>query len=67
MSLLINHTYCIIDICSDKIDRFCNMGLGINTYIKIKHIQPLNGPIVIETQGRLIALRKREIECLTLK
>ncbi|WP_350331613.1 FeoA domain-containing protein [Candidatus Bodocaedibacter vickermanii] len=43
------------------------MGLGINTFIKIKHIQPLNGPIVIETQGRLIALRKREMKCLTLK
>jgi Fe2+ transport system protein FeoA len=67
MSLLINHTYCITNICPDKVERFHNMGLGINTLIKIKHIQPFNGPIVVETQGRLVALRKREIECLTLK
>ena len=67
MSLLLNHTYCIIDICPEKADRFHDMGLGINTLIKIKHIQPLSGPIVVEAQGRLIALRKRELECLTLK
>ena len=67
MSLLINHTYCIIDICPDKVDRFHNMGLGINTFIKVKYIQRLNGPVVVETQERLIALRRREVECLTLK
>lgn len=67
MSLLLNHTYCITSICPEKIDRFHNMGLSVNTYITIKRIQPLNGPIVIETQGRLIALRRGEIECLNLK
>jgi Fe2+ transport system protein FeoA len=67
MSLLLNHTYCIIGICPEKIDRFLNMGLSVNTRITIKYIQPLNGPIIIETQGRLIALRRGEIECLSLK
>lgn len=67
MSLLLNHTYCIANICPEKIDRFHNIGLSTNTLIKIKHIQPLNGPIVIEVQGRLIALRRKEIECLKLK
>jgi Fe2+ transport system protein FeoA len=56
-----------MDIRPDNVERFHNMGLGIHTLIKIKHIQPFNGPIVVEAQGRLIALRKREIECLTLK
>ena len=67
MSLLLNHTYYIVDICPEKIDRFHNMGLSVNTRITVKYIQPLNGPIIIETQGRLIALRKKEIECLKLK
>ncbi|MCP5322977.1 MAG: ferrous iron transport protein A [Candidatus Paracaedibacteraceae bacterium] len=67
MLLLINHIYCIIDICAENIDRFHNLGLHANTLVKIKHIQGLKGPIVIETGGRLIALRKREFECLTLQ
>lgn len=67
MSFLLNHTYYIEGICPEKIDRFHNLGLSVNTRIIIKYIQPLNGPIIIETQGRLIALRKKEIECLTLK
>lgn len=67
MSFLLNHTYYIESICPEKIDRFHNIGLSINTLIKIKYIQPLNGPIVIEAQGRLIALRRKEIECLKLK
>lgn len=67
MILLIDHTYCIIDICAENIERFHNLGLHINTLLKIKHIQGLNGPVVIETEGRLIALRKKEFECLNLQ
>jgi Fe2+ transport system protein FeoA len=67
MSLLLNHTYCIIGICPEKIDRFHNMGLSVSTRITVKYVRPLNGPIIVEIQGRLIALRKGEIECLNLK
>ena len=67
MLLLPNHTYCITDICAEEIGRFENMGLTVNTIIKVKHILWLGGPIVIEIHGRLIALRKREIECLKLQ
>lgn len=67
MHLFIDHTYRIMEICDEKKDRFKNMGLVKNTLVKIKHIQWLNGPIVIEVEGRLIALRRNEMECLKLQ
>jgi Fe2+ transport system protein FeoA len=67
MHLLVNHTYCIIDICNEQLDRFKSMGLTINTRIRIKYILWFNGPIVIETSKRLIALRRKEMECLKLQ
>ncbi len=67
MHLSVGRTYCIMKICDEKKDRFKGMGLVQNTHVKIKHIQWLNGPIVIEVDGRLIALRRNEIECLKLQ
>lgn len=67
MTLIINHTYDIVDVCPHKFDRLYNMGLTISDTIKVKYVHWLNGPIVIETHGRLIALRREEIECLTLR
>lgn len=67
MSLVINHTYRIVGICSADAERFHNIGLTISTLIKIKHIHGSNGPIVIETDERLIALRRKEIACLKLQ
>lgn len=67
MSLIVNHKYSVVDVCPQSFDRLNNMGITINNTIKIKYIHWLSGPIVIETQGRLIALRRKEIECLKLR
>ncbi len=67
MSLTINHSYEIVDVCPHSFDRFYNMGLTRNVMIIVRFIHWLKGPIVIETQGRLIALRRKEVECLTLR
>jgi Fe2+ transport system protein FeoA len=67
MNLFIDHNYRITKICDEKKDRFANMGLIKDTRVQVKHIQWLNGPIVIEVNGRLIALRRDEIGCLNLQ
>lgn len=67
MRLFIDKTYRITEICEKKKDRFSNIGLTKDTCVVIKHIQWLNGPVVIEVEGRLIALRRNELECLNLQ
>lgn len=67
MNLATDHTYQVTDVCAEKRDRFYNLGISVGCLIQIKFIQPMEGPIVIEVQGRLIALRKQEFECLKLR
>lgn len=67
MHLLRNRSYTIVDICAEKVERFHTMGLSVNARLSVKYVQNFLGPIVIEVEGRRIALRRKEFACLTLK
>lgn len=66
MSIEPNQSYKINSVCKQNQQRFRVIGLHPNAVLKIKSIQPFNGPIVIEVDRRLIGLRRIEFACLTL-
>lgn len=66
MSVEINKYYQINNVCEKNKDRFQVMGLSPHAILKVKFLQPFNGPVVVELGSRLIGLRRKEFECLTL-
>jgi Fe2+ transport system protein FeoA len=66
MSLELNTYYKITSVCHKNTKRFYVMGLVPNAVIKVTNIQPFNGPIIIEIGDRLIGMRRKEFECLTI-
>lgn len=66
MSLELNTYYKIVSICPKNTKRFYVIGLVPSAVIKVTSIQPFNGPIIIEIGDRLIGMRRKEFECLTL-
>jgi Fe2+ transport system protein FeoA len=67
--LPINHTAEIVLIEGDteKLTRLTELGLRSGKHIQVLQKTPFNGPIVIQVEQSLIALRSEEAVCITLK
>ena len=52
---------------SEKLQRLTELGLRSGKQIQVLQKTPFNGPIVIQVEQSLIALRSEEAICITLK
>ncbi len=58
--------YRVLEVKSKIKKRFYSMGIMPDAAFSIVMTQPFGGPVIIEIQGRRIALRKEEFECLKI-
>jgi Fe2+ transport system protein FeoA len=67
--LPLKHTAEILSIegDSEKLNRLTELGLRSGKQIQILQKTPFNGPIIIQVEQSLIALRSEEAVCITLK
>lgn len=67
--LPIRHTAEILHIegDQDKLKRLTELGVRAGKSIQVLQKAPFNGPIVIQVEQSLIALRSEEAICITLK
>lgn len=67
--LPIKHTAEIVNIEGhpEKLQRLTELGLRSGKQIQVLQKAPFNGPIVIQVEQSLIALRSEEALCITLK
>lgn len=52
---------------SEKLNRLTELGFRSGKQIQVLQKTPFNGPIVIQVQQSIIALRSEEAVCITLK
>lgn len=57
----------LIEGDAEKLNRLAELGLRSGKQIQILQKTPFNGPIVIQVEQSLIALRSEEAICITLK
>lgn len=67
--LPLKHTAEILSIEGDSnsLNRLTELGLRSGKQIQVLQKTPFNGPIVIQVEQSLIALRSEEAVCITLK
>lgn len=67
--LPIKHTAEIVTIEGDdeKLQRLAELGIRSGKHIQVLQKTPFNGPIIIQVEQSLIALRSEEALCITLK
>lgn len=67
--LPLKHTAEILSIEGDSssLNRLTELGLRSGKQIQILQKTPFNGPIIIQVEQSLIALRSEEAVCITLK
>lgn len=57
----------LIEGDTEKLNRLTELGLRSGKQIQVLQKAPFNGPIVIQVEQSLIALRSEEAVCITLK
>ena len=67
--LPLKHTAEILTIEGDaeRLQRLAELGVRSGKHIQVLQRTPFNGPIIIQVERSLIALRSEEALCITLK